>query len=153
SDATVLIEGETGTGKGRAAEAIHAESARRAAPFIVVDCGAIPENLLEAELFGHERGAFTGAETRRVGAFEEADGGTIFLDEIGEIPLELQPKLLRVLESHEVRRVGTNQHRTVDVRVIAATNRDLREQVNTGRFRPDLYFRLAVVRLEMPSLR
>jgi DNA-binding NtrC family response regulator len=153
SDATVIIEGETGTGKGRAAEAIHAESTRRDAPFIVVDCGAIPSTLLESELFGHERGAFTGAEARRVGAFEEASGGTIFLDEIGELPLDLQPKLLRALETKEVRRVGQNEHHTVDVRVIAATNRDLREQVNAGRFRSDLYFRLAVVRVEMPPLR
>ncbi|HZS38571.1 MAG TPA: sigma 54-interacting transcriptional regulator [Polyangia bacterium] len=153
TDFTVLLEGETGTGKGEAAEAIHAASARRAQPMLVVDCGAIPENLLESELFGHEKGAFTGAETRRIGAFEEASGGTIFLDEIGELSPDLQPKLLRVLENREIRRVGTNTYRPVDVRVIAATNRDLRAEVNAGRFRPDLFFRLAVVKIPLPSLR
>ncbi len=153
SDATVLLEGETGTGKGRAAESIHRASARRDRPFMVVDCGSIPANLLESELFGHEKGAFTGAETRRIGVFEEADGGTIFLDEIGEMPQELQPKLLRVLENREVRRVGSNGFRPVNVRVVAATNRDLRAEVNAGRFRSDLYFRLAVVRIELPPLR
>ena len=153
SDATVLLEGETGTGKGQAAEAIHQASARAKAPLIVVDCGAIPANLLESELFGHEKGAFTGAESRRLGAFEEADGGTIFLDEIGELPLDLQPKLLRVLENRQVRRLGGNVHRAIDVRVIAATNRDLRTEVNPGRFRADLYFRLAVVRITLPPLR
>ncbi|MCC6997626.1 MAG: sigma 54-interacting transcriptional regulator [Deltaproteobacteria bacterium] len=153
SDATVLLEGETGTGKGAAAEAIHHNGARAAAPFLVVDCAALPAPLLESELFGHERGAFTGADTRRVGAFEEADGGTIFLDEIGELPAELQPKLLRVLESREIRRLGQNAYRTVDVRVIAATHRDLRAEVNAGRFRADLYFRLAVLRVTMPALR
>jgi DNA-binding NtrC family response regulator len=153
TDLTVLLEGETGTGKSRAAEAIHRESARRSGPFLIVDCGAIPANLLESELFGHERGAFTGAAGTRIGAFEEASGGTIFLDEIGELPAELQPKLLRVLESKEIRRVGANAHKRVDVRVIAATNRDLRAEVNSTRFRSDLYFRLAVVRIVMPSLR
>ena len=153
TEVTVLLEGETGTGKGRAAEGIHRRSARRDQPFIVLDCAAIPVNLIEAELFGHERGAFTGADSRRIGAFEEANGGTIFLDEIGELPLDLQPKLLRVLESKEVRRVGANTHRTVDVRVVAATNRDLRAQVNAGRFRSDLYFRLAVVKVTLPPLR
>jgi DNA-binding NtrC family response regulator len=153
TDFTVLLEGETGTGKGKAAEALHAASARRDRPFIVVDCGAIPANLLESELFGHERGAFTGAHARRVGAFEEAHGGTIFLDEVGELPLDLQPKLLRALESREIRRVGANLHQRVDVRVIAATNRDLREEVNQGRFRSDLYFRMAVVRITLPPLR
>jgi DNA-binding NtrC family response regulator len=153
TDFTVLIEGETGTGKGEAAEAIHAASQRRDRRLVVVDCGAIPENLLESELFGHEKGAFTGAVDRRVGAFEEASGGTIFLDEIGELSLDLQPKLLRVLQNREIRRVGSNSHRPVDVRVIAATNRDLRAEVNAGRFRPDLYFRMAVVRVQMPPLR
>jgi two-component system, NtrC family, response regulator GlrR len=153
TDFTVLLEGETGTGKGEAAEAIHAASLRRAQPMLVVDCGAIPENLLESELFGHEKGSFTGAESRRIGAFEEASGGTIFLDEIGELSPDLQPKLLRVLENREIRRVGTNTYRPVDVRVIAATNRDLRAEVNAGRFRPDLYFRMAVVKIPLPPLR
>ncbi len=153
SDATLLLEGETGTGKGRAAESIHRASARRDRPFMVVDCGSIPANLLESELFGHEKGAFTGADNRRIGVFEEAEGGTIFLDEIGEMPQEVQPKLLRVLENREVRRVGSNAFRPVNVRVVAATNRDLRAEVNAGRFRSDLYFRLAVVRIELPPLR
>jgi transcriptional regulator with PAS, ATPase and Fis domain len=149
----VLLEGETGTGKSQAAEAIHRASARRDKPFLIVDCGAIPENLLESELFGHEKGAFTGAVARRIGAFEEANGGTIFLDEIGELPTDLQPKLLRVLENREIRRIGTNQYQTVDVRVIAATNRDLRTEVNEARFRSDLYYRLAVIKIVLPPLR
>jgi DNA-binding NtrC family response regulator len=153
SDATVLLEGETGTGKSQAARSIHREGARRDGPFVVVDCGAILGNLLESELFGHEKGAFTGASDRRVGAFEEASGGTLFLDEIGELPLDLQPKLLRAIETREVRRVGSNMHRPVDVRVIAATNRELRSEVNVGRFRADLYFRLAVITIAMPPLR
>jgi len=153
SDATVLLEGETGTGKGQAAEAIHRASSRADGPFVVVDCGAIPANLLESELFGHEKGAFTGAQTRRSGAFEEADGGTIFLDEIGELPLDLQPKLLRALENRHVRALGTSTYRPVDVRIIAATNRDLRGEVNQGRFRADLFFRLSVVRIVMPPVR
>jgi DNA-binding NtrC family response regulator len=153
SDATVLLEGETGTGKGQAAEAIHRASGRADRPFVVVDCGAIPANLLESELFGHEKGAFTGAQTRRSGAFEEADGGTIFLDEIGELPLDLQPKLLRALENRHVRALGTSTYRPVDVRIIAATNRDLRGEVNDGRFRADLFFRLSVVRIVMPPVR
>jgi two-component system, NtrC family, response regulator GlrR len=153
SDATVLIEGETGTGKEGTAEAIHDTSARAEQPFVVVDCGAIPANLLESELFGHEAGAFTGAVDRRIGAFEEASGGTLFLDEIGELPPELQPKLLRALESREVRRVGGRTTIRCDLRVIAATNRDLRAEVNRGTFRADLYFRLAVVRLTLPPLR
>ncbi|AEI67846.1 sigma 54-interacting transcriptional regulator [Corallococcus macrosporus] len=153
SDATVLLEGETGTGKSRAAYAIHQASARASGPFLTVDCGAIPGNLLESELFGHEKGSFTGAFQRRVGAFEEADGGTIFLDEIGELPAELQPKLLRVLENKEFRRLGANGYQPVNVRVIAATHRDLRAEVNAGRFRPDLFFRLAVVRIIIPALR
>ncbi len=153
TDMTVLLEGETGTGKGKATEAIHQSSARAKKPLLVVDCGAIPANLLESELFGHEKNAFTGAGERRIGAFEEASGGTIFLDEIGEMPIELQPKLLRVLESKEIRRLGANQHQKVDVRIIAATNRDLRAEVNEGRFRADLYFRLAVLRITLPPLR
>ncbi|NNB86944.1 sigma-54-dependent Fis family transcriptional regulator [Corallococcus exiguus] len=152
-NATVLLEGETGTGKSRAALAIHRAGARANAPFLVVDCGALPANLLESELFGHEKGAFTGAIHRRVGAFEEADGGTIFLDEIGELPAELQPKLLRVLENREIRRLGSNTYQAVNVRVIAATHRDLRAEVQAGRFRADLFFRLAVVGIPLPSLR
>ncbi len=153
SEATVLLEGETGTGKSQAAHSVHRKSARTKGPFIVVDCGAIHGNLLESELFGHEKGSFTGAFDRRVGAFEEASGGTLFLDEVGELPIDLQPKLLRALEAREVRRVGANSYKPVDVRVIAATNRDLRADVNAGRFRADLYFRLAVVTIAMPPLR
>src|SRR5215468_8391496 len=153
SDVTVLLEGETGTGKSQAAESIHRQSSRRDHSFLVVDCGALPPNLLESELFGHEKGAFTGAVTRRVGVFEEARGGTVFLDEIGELPLELQPKLLRVLEAREIRRLGTNSYTPVDVRIITASNRDLRAEVNAGRFRSDLYFRLAVVKITLPPLR
>jgi len=153
SDVTVLIEGETGTGKDALCEAIHQTSLRANGALVVVDCGAVPENLFESELFGHEKGAFTGADRARAGAFEEADGGTLFLDEIGELPLQLQPKLLRVLEAREVRRVGSVQPKKVNVRVIAATNRDLREEVNRGTFRQDLYFRLEVMRLRVPPLR
>ena len=150
SDATVLIEGETGTGKEATAEAIHKESARGEGPFIIVDCGAIPPQLLESELFGHERGAFTGAVATRKGAFHAASGGTILLDEIGELGLELQPKLLRVLERREVKPVGSNHYHPVDVRVLAATNRNLREEVTARRFRSDLYYRLAVLRIRIP---
>ncbi|HEY5922075.1 MAG TPA: sigma 54-interacting transcriptional regulator [Kofleriaceae bacterium] len=153
SDATVLVEGETGTGKEGVAEAIHEASPRATKPFIVIDCSAIPANLLESELFGHEPGAFTGANERRIGAFEQASGGTLFLDEIGELPLELQPKLLRALESREVRRVGGRDLIRCDLRIIAATNRDLRAEVNRGMFRADLYFRLAVVKVVLPPLR
>jgi DNA-binding NtrC family response regulator len=153
SDATVLLLGETGVGKSQAALALHRESARRAGPFVIVDCGAIPANLLESELFGHERGAFTGADSRRIGAFEEAHGGTLFLDEIGELPRDLQPKLLGVLESRSIRRVGASGTRAVDVRLVAATNRDLRQEINDGRFRADLFFRLAVIQVSLPSLR
>ena len=141
-------------GQGRARRGDPPDAARaRPARSIVVDCGAVPPNLFESELFGHERGAFTGADRARAGAFEEADGGTLFLDEIGELPLPLQPKLLRVLEAREVRRIGSAQARKVNVRVVAATNRDLREEVNRGTFRQDLYFRLEVMRLRVPPLR
>ncbi|HUH05437.1 MAG TPA: sigma 54-interacting transcriptional regulator [Kofleriaceae bacterium] len=153
SDATVLLHGETGTGKEAAARSLHEASDRRDGPYVIVDCGAIPGNLLESELFGHERGSFTGAQERRVGAFAAAHGGTIFLDEIGELPAELQPKLLRVLESKQIRPVGVNQHQQVDVRVVAATNRDLRAEVNAGRFRSDLFYRLGVVKISLPPLR
>jgi DNA-binding NtrC family response regulator len=153
SNATVLIEGETGSGKGAVAEALHGASDRAGRPFVVLDVGALPPSLVESELFGHERGAFTGAVDRRLGVFEEASGGTVFLDEIGELPLPLQPKLLRVLEERRVRRVGANLEQPVDVRVIAATHRDLRVEVNEQRFRSDLYYRVAVVRVAIPPLR
>ncbi len=153
SDATIMLEGETGTGKEVSAEAIHKGSPRRDKPFLVVDCGAMPPQLLESELFGHERGAFTGAVSSRQGVFEAANGGTVFLDEIGELAIDLQPKLLRVLERREVRRVGTNNHVPVNVRLIAATNRSLREQVAAHKFRSDLYYRLAVVEVKLPPLR
>jgi DNA-binding NtrC family response regulator len=153
SDATLLLEGETGTGKDAAAESVHAASRRRDRPFVVVDCSALPLNLIESELFGHERGAFTGATARRVGAFEAADGGTVFLDEIGELPADLQPRLLRVLEHRTLQRVGSTERIPIDVRMIAATNRDLRIEVNEGRFRSDLYYRLAVLKVKLPPLR
>ncbi len=153
TDATVLLEGETGTGKGAVVEAIHAQSARARGPFVVLDCSSIAPNLLESELFGHEKGAFTGATTRHVGAFEAASGGTLFLDEIGELPLDLQPKLLRALENRIIRRVGSTAAIPVDIRVISATNRNLRAEVNSGQFRSDLYFRLAVVKIALPPLR
>ena len=152
-DATILIQGETGTGKEVSAHAVHAHSRRGDGPFIVVDCGAIPGQLLESELFGYERGAFTGAVGSRMGAFEAAHGGTVFLDEIGELGLDLQPKILRVLESRKIKRVGSNNYVPVDVRVIAATNRDLRSEVTAKRFRSDLYYRLAVLHIQLPSLR
>lgn len=150
---TVLLQGESGTGKDLAAEAIHTESARRDGPFVVVDCGALPAHLLEAELFGYEAGAFTGASTARAGAFEAAAGGTVLLDEIGELALDLQPKLLRVLEQRELRRVGGTKTIKVDLRVIAATRKDLRSEVEKGKFREDLYFRLSVVPITAPALR
>ena len=153
SDATILITGETGVGKELVAEALHEYSSRSGGPFVVLDCGSIPQNLIESELFGHERGSFTGATGTYLGAFERADGGTVFLDEIGELPLEMQPKLLRVLERHEVRRVGGTRTNAVDIRVVAATNRDLGVEVNRGRFREDLYYRLAVARVHVPPLR
>jgi two-component system, NtrC family, response regulator GlrR len=153
TDTTVLIEGETGTGKEGAAEALHLASARRDKPLVVIDCAAIPASLIESELFGHGKGSFTGASSARIGAFEEAEGGTILLDEIGELPLELQPKLLRVLERKEIRRVGENLPTPLDLRVVAATHRDLRAAVNHRTFRADLYFRLSVVRVVLPPLR
>jgi transcriptional regulator with GAF, ATPase, and Fis domain len=153
SDATVLITGETGVGKELVAESLHELSPRVDGPFMVLDCGSIPANLIESELFGHERGAFTGATSSYVGAFERADGGTLFLDEIGELPLAMQPKLLRVLEAHEVRRIGSTKITSVNIRVVAATNRDLGVEVNRGRFREDLFYRLAVARVHVPPLR
>ncbi len=149
----VLLLGETGTGKEVLAEAIHQASPRRDGPFVIVDCGAVVSSLIESELFGHAKGAFTGAMADRQGQLAAAHGGTVFLDEIGELPLELQPKLLRVLESGTVRRVGDNAARDVDVRVVAATHRDLKAEVAAGRFRADLYYRLAVVPVHVPALR
>jgi two-component system response regulator GlrR len=153
SGASVLVEGETGTGKELVAKAIHDASPRKGGPFVIIDCGALPETLLEAELFGHARGAFTGAIEARAGALEAADGGTVFLDEIGELPLTMQPKLLRVLESGTVRRLGETSHRKIDVRFVSATHRDLRAMTNSGAFREDLYFRLAVLPITVPPLR
>jgi transcriptional regulator with PAS, ATPase and Fis domain len=153
SDLTILLEGESGVGKDLLARGVHDRSGRREGPFVVADCGAIPENLIESELFGHERGAFTGADAARRGVFEEANGGTLFLDEIGELPLDMQPKLLRVLEQREVRPVGASKPRPVDVRVIAATNRRLAEAARTNEFRSDLFYRLAVVKVTVPPLR
>ncbi len=153
TDATVLIEGESGTGKELVAEALHQQSPRASGPFVVVDCGSIPAELVESELFGHEKGAFTGATHDRRGAFEAAHGGTLFLDEIGELPLAVQPRLLRALERRQVKRVGSDSFRSVDVRFLAATHRDLRGAVNRGEFREDLYFRLAVGMVRVPPLR
>jgi two-component system, NtrC family, nitrogen regulation response regulator GlnG len=153
SEAPVLIEGETGTGKDVVARALHEESKRAGRPFVALDCGAIAANLAESELFGHVRGAFTGAVDHRPGAFERADGGTLFLDELGELPLDLQPKLLRVLETREVTRVGGGQSRHVDVRIVAGTHRHVDGMVASGGFRADLFYRLAVVRVQLPPLR
>jgi transcriptional regulator with GAF, ATPase, and Fis domain len=153
TDATVLLLGETGTGKDVLARSIHAASARAKGPFEVLDCGAIAPTLIESELFGHEKGAFTGAMNTHEGAFERAQGGTIFLDELGELPLAVQPKLLRVLDARQIRRVGGKRAIDVDVRVVAATTRDLPTEVEAGTFRQDLYFRLAVVPLHVPPLR
>lgn len=153
TELSAILVGETGTGKELAARALHMSSARASRPFIVVDCGAVSKNLIESELFGHEKGAFTGADRQRAGAFEQADGGTIFLDEIGELPIDLQPKLLRVLERREIKRLGAAKHGDVDVRVVAATHRDLPAMIKKNEFREDLYYRLAEVVVGLPPLR
>lgn len=153
SDAAVLIEGESGTGKELAARSLHAASARKDKPYVIFDCGSVPAELAESELFGHKRGAFSGATADRNGAFQQADGGTLCLDELGELPLDLQPKLLRVLETGEVKPVGADAARKVNVRIVGSTNRDLLAESRRGRFRSDLYYRLEVVRVRMPPLR
>jgi transcriptional regulator with GAF, ATPase, and Fis domain len=153
SDATVLVEGESGTGKELVARSIHAGSPRASGPYVVFDCSAVPSELVESELFGHKRGAFSGATSDRAGAFQRAHKGTLCLDELGELPLDLQPKLLRAIENREVRPVGEDAPRKVDVRIVATTNRDLSAEVERGRFRADLLYRLEVVRLRMPPLR
>lgn len=153
SAVTIIVTGETGTGKELVAQALHDLSPRREQAIVKVNCAALPENLMESELFGHEKGAFTGATSRKLGRFERADGGTIFLDEIGEMPSAMQAKLLRVLQEKEIERIGGINTIKVDVRIIAATNRDLQEEVKAGRFREDLYYRLNVVRIHMPALR
>jgi DNA-binding NtrC family response regulator len=153
SDSRVLVTGESGTGKELTARAIHDASDRASGPFVVVDCGALSRTLIESALYGHERGAFTGADRAHAGAFRAANGGTLFLDEIGELPLELQPALLGAIERQQVTPLGSVEPRSVDVRIIAATNRDLRREINRGAFREDLYFRLAVVTIELPPLR
>ncbi len=153
TDLSCVVTGETGTGKELAARALHQHSDRAAMPFVVVDCGSVQRNLIESELFGHERGAFTGAERARAGAFETADKGTLFLDEIGELPLDLQPKLLRVLERGEIKRLGASRRVVVDVRVVAATHRDLPAMVDAETFREDLFYRLAEVVVALPALR
>jgi DNA-binding NtrC family response regulator len=150
---SILVSGETGTGKELAAKALHEASERKGKPFVVVDCGSIPPTLAESILFGHEKGAFTGATERRIGALAEADGGTLFLDELGELPIELQPKLLRALSERQVKRVGGSGFDPIDVRVLAATRRDLLVEMNAGRFRSDLFFRIAQVKVELPPLR
>jgi transcriptional regulator with GAF, ATPase, and Fis domain len=153
SDITILVEGESGTGKELVADAIHAHSKRNAKPFVVFDCSAVAATLIESELFGHVKGAFTGASTDRAGAFERARGGTLFLDEIGELPLDLQPKLLRVLEQRSVQPVGSARSIACDVRIVAATNRNLQKEVELSQFRQDLFYRLAVIRIVLPPLR
>ncbi|HEU4404579.1 MAG TPA: sigma 54-interacting transcriptional regulator [Polyangiaceae bacterium] len=153
TDETVLLLGESGTGKEVLARAIHERSRRKAGPFVVLDCGAIAPTLVEGELFGHERGAFTGATGAKAGLLEQANGGTLFIDELGELPLELQPKLLRAIESRQVRRLGASEWRPFDARVVAATHRNLRARATEGSFRQDLYFRLAVVEVHVPALR
>ena len=152
SEATVLITGESGTGKEIVARMVHANSGRRNGPFVAINCAALSENLLESELFGHEKGAFTGAERKRDGRFQAADQGTIFLDEIGEVPLAMQAKLLRAIQEREIQKVGSDEVNKVDVRIVAATNRDLKQDVEDGRFRQDLYYRLYVVSVKLPSL-
>lgn len=151
--ATVLITGESGTGKELIASAIHSKSSRKDKPYIKINCGAIPENLLESELFGYEKGAFTGAQSRKIGRFDRAQGGTLFLDEIGELTLPLQVKILRVLQEREFERVGGTEVLKVDVRIIAATNRDLDRMVEEGIFREDLLYRLKVIPIQIPALR
>ncbi|MGC4007196.1 MAG: sigma-54 dependent transcriptional regulator [Pirellulales bacterium] len=153
SNSTVLILGETGTGKELVARALHDQSARKDAPFVAINCGALPENLIESELFGHKKGSFTGADEHRTGLFEVADGGTLFLDEIGELPKSMQAKLLRVLESREIRRVGDNVSIKVDVRVVSATHRRLDQMATTGDFREDLLFRINTFEIQLPSIR
>jgi formate hydrogenlyase transcriptional activator len=153
TDSTVLILGETGTGKELIAKAVHNSSRRKSQNFVKLNCAAIPASLLEAELFGHERGAFTGAMNQRIGRFELTDKGTLFLDEIGDMPLELQPKLLRVLQEREFERLGSSRTQKVDVRMVAATNQDLLDKVNEGEFRSDLYYRLNVFPIRIPPLR
>lgn len=153
NDVVVLLQGESGTGKEVAARSIHVESARRDGPFVVVNCGAIPEGLIESELFGHERGSFTGATSARIGSFEQANGGTIFLDEVGDLRMDLQVRLLRVLQERTVRPIGCSEPRRVDVRVIAASNRNLKQEAAHGTFREDLYYRLAVFPIALPPLR
>jgi len=153
SNSTVLVQGESGTGKELVARAIHSNSPRASRPFIAINCSAIPDNLIENELFGHERGAFTGATERKIGLFESANGSTLFLDEIGDLPLGLQAKLLRVLQEKEIRRVGGNESIRVDVRLVTATNTNLAEEVAEERFREDLYYRVNVVTITMPPLR
>jgi transcriptional regulator with PAS, ATPase and Fis domain len=153
TDVTLTLIGETGTGKDVTAHAVHEASSRAGGPFVVFDCGAVPPNLVESELFGHERGAFTGAHAEHEGAFERARGGTLFLDEIGELPLDLQPRLLRALDSRAIRRVGGGRDRATDVRIVAATNRDLAALVEAKQFRQDLYFRLAAAVVQLPPLR
>ena len=153
SDASVLLQGETGTGKELIARAVHNASARKSGPFVAINCAAVPSNLIESELFGHAKGAFTDAKSQRTGLFQQADGGTVFLDEIGELPIEMQPKLLRALQERKVRPVGADQEIPFNARVLAATNRNLEDEVEEKRFREDLYYRVAVVKIELPPLR
>lgn len=153
TDSTVLILGESGTGKELVAKAIHNQSERADEKFLAINCGALPRELIESELFGHEKGSFSGAHQRKIGLFESADGGTLFLDEIGELPMDLQVKLLRVLEDKKIRRIGSVEPKPIDVRLIAATNRDLQEHIQTGSFREDLYYRLSIIEISLPPLR